>query len=147
MTRLKKTCLLIDDDLDDQEIFSLALTQVSDHFECSFANNGLEAVVRLKGEGPLPDYIFLDLNMPRMNGKECLRELRKLPQLNVIPIVIYSTSSSASDIKETQALGAAAFITKPFTLIELAEKLREFFQRQGNLVFGDNGRSSSHPEK
>lgn len=147
MTRLRKTCFLIDDDLDDQEIFALALNQISDKFECSFASNGYEAVLKLNGEAPLPDFIFLDLNMPRMNGKECLKELRKMGHLDAIPIVIYSTSSSALDVKETQELGAAAFITKPFSLIELAGKLEAFFQKNGDSTFSENWRSNGHPGK
>jgi DNA-binding response OmpR family regulator len=147
MTRHRKTCFLIDDDLDDQEIFALALKQISDKFECNFASNGYEAVLKLKGENPLPDFIFLDLNMPRMNGKECLKELRKMGHLDGVPIIIYSTSSSASDIRETQELGAAAFITKPFSLVELAEKLEAFFQKNGDSAFSENGRSSGHAGK
>jgi CheY-like chemotaxis protein len=130
MNPLKKTCLLIDDDIDDQEIFCLALDKISFPFDCHIANNGFEALQKLEEKSVLPDYIFLDLNMPRMNGKECLRELKKNPRLRNIPVVIYSTSSSLSDINDTKALGAKDFIIKPFSLDALTEKLNHFFQRQ-----------------
>lgn len=130
MNSFKKICLLIDDDVDDQEIFALAMDKISFPFVCQVANNGFEALQKLGKENVLPDYIFLDLNMPRMNGKECLRELKKNARFRNIPVVIYSTSSSQSDINDTKKLGAAAFIIKPFSLDALTEKLNNFFQEQ-----------------
>lgn len=130
MSPLKKTCLLIDDDIDDQEIFALAMEKVSFSFECHIANNGFEALRKLEERAVLPDYIFLDLNMPRMNGKECLKELKRNPRFQDIPVVIYTTSSSLSDINDTKKLGAKDFIIKPFSLDALTEKLNNFFQNQ-----------------
>src|SRR5688572_1332394 len=124
-----KTCLLIDDDLDDQEIFALALQQVSERFQCRMVNDGYEALQCLRNDSyVLPDFIFLDLNMPRMNGKECLTEIKKHDHLKDIPVIIYSTSSFQGDIIQTRKLGAAAFITKPFSIDELSAKLVEVFQ-------------------
>jgi DNA-binding response OmpR family regulator len=124
-----KTCLLIDDDLDDQEIFALALQQVSERFQCQMVNDGYEALQCLRNDSyVLPDFIFLDLNMPRMNGKECLAEIKKHDHLKDIPVIIYSTSSFQDDIIQTRKLGAAAFITKPFSIDELSAKLVEVFQ-------------------
>lgn len=133
----KKTCLLIDDDLDDQEIFALALSKIKHDFDCIVANNGFEGLRMLEEKlSNLPDYIFLDLNMPRMNGKECLKELKKNEKFQNIPVVIYSTSSSLVDINDTRRLGAAEFIIKPFSLTELTEKLEAFFDQQN---FGQDG--------
>jgi CheY-like chemotaxis protein len=139
----KKTCLLIDDDLDDQEIFALALSKIRFDFDCTVANNGLEALKRLENSSELPDYIFLDLNMPRMNGKECLKELKRSVRLRSIPVVIYSTSSSLSDINDTKQLGAKEFIIKPFSLAELIEKLENFFQKQPDLALS-NGHADAY---
>jgi CheY-like chemotaxis protein len=131
MDQPQKSCLLIDDDIDDQEIFTLALDQLDNIFHCMKVNNGLEALAYLRDkEKMLPDYIFLDLNMPRMNGLECLKEIKKLRQLPYIPVIIYSTSTSKNDIAEAHKFGAAAFITKPFSLTELTDTLRIFFQTQ-----------------
>jgi DNA-binding response OmpR family regulator len=130
-----KTCFLIDDDVDDQEIFTIALQQVDPNFHCITAGNGDEALKMLiHPAAELPDYIFLDLNMPRMNGKECLRELKKLDRLKHIPVVIYTTSSSEYDQLTTRTLGAASFITKPFTIAELVAALHAFFKTSNGLL-------------
>jgi len=122
-------CLLIDDDLDDQEIFSLALQQVSERFQCVMANDGYDALKHLNNEANvLPDFIFLDLNMPRMNGRECLSEIKKHEHLKNIPVIIYTTSSFQDDIIQTQKLGASAFISKPFSIEELSAKLADVFR-------------------
>jgi CheY-like chemotaxis protein len=134
MIARKITCLLIDDDVDDQEIFMLALTQIGDQFNCLAVNNGYEALQQLKKQSILPDYIFLDLNMPRMNGKECLKELKKNDRLTNIPVIIYSTSSSLNDINDTRRLGAADFITKPFSIKDLIDALCGFFVKQGESI-------------
>ena len=124
-----KICFLIDDDVDDQEIFALALQQIGDQFECQTADDGYLGLQQLMEKtNKLPDFIFLDLNMPRMNGKECLSEIKKQSHLKHIPVIIYSTSSLPNDIIQTQKLGAAAFITKPFSIPELSSKLEEVFQ-------------------
>jgi CheY-like chemotaxis protein len=128
MTALTKTCLLIDDDLDDQEIFMLALEKVDSELRCVVANNGYEGLKYLNTtSNPLPSYIFLDLNMPLMNGKECLIEIKKHSYLKHIPVVIYTTSSLQDDIIQTQKLGASDFITKPSSIPELSLKLAKAF--------------------
>jgi CheY-like chemotaxis protein len=139
----KKTCMLIDDDIDDQEIFALALDKIRFDFTCTVANNGMEALKKLEEATSLPDYIFLDLNMPRMNGKECLKELKRNVRLRGIPVVIYSTSSSLSDINDTKKLGAKEFIIKPFSLAELVEKLENFFQKQPDIALS-NGHAETY---
>lgn len=128
---VRKTCLLVDDDEDDKEIFALALTEANPSIECVVASDGLEALSMLKDGSFIPDYIFLDLNMPLMSGKECLVEIRKQPHLVQVPIIIFSTSSSQKDIQDTQALGASSFITKPPLIATLAAKLVEVFQPKG----------------
>ena len=123
-----KTCLLIDDDRDDQEIFTLALEKVDFEFQCIIANNGYEGLKYLNNKNnPLPQYIFLDLNMPLMNGKECLIEIKKHSYLRNIPVIIYTTSSLQDDVIQTRKLGAADFITKPPSIPALSTKLRNVF--------------------
>jgi CheY-like chemotaxis protein len=123
-----KTCLLIDDDRDDQEIFALALETVDPEFRCVIANNGYEGLKYLSNKSnPLPQYIFLDLNMPLMNGKECLIEIKKHSYLRNIPVIIYTTSSLQDDIIQTHKLGAADFITKPPNIPDLSAKLLKVF--------------------
>lgn len=122
-------CLLIDDDQDDQEIFTLALEESDLNMQCTTCNNTSEALQKLITPGDfLPDYIFLDLNMPRINGIQFLTEIKKNSRLQHIPVIIYSTSSHPKDKEVTQKLGAAAFITKPSGIKELSVLLKDFFQ-------------------
>lgn len=123
-----KVCLLVDDDEDDKEIFSLALTEANPGVRCVIASDGLEALSLLARDSFVPDYIFLDLNMPLMSGKECLAAIRKQPHLSHVPVIIFSTSSSHADVQDTIALGASSFITKPPLISTLAEKLAEVFE-------------------
>jgi DNA-binding response OmpR family regulator len=118
----EKICFLIDDDEDDREIFQLALNRVQD-VVCITAHNGKEALKKLSDEDFNPDFIFLDLNMPLMNGKECLKEIRKMKRFNKTPILIYTTSSHNDDKISMEKLGATGFITKPTSVTILVEIL------------------------
>ena len=126
--KMRKICLLVDDDEDDKEIFAMALNEANPSIECYIASDGIEALLMLSDTSFVPDYIFLDLNMPLMSGKECLVEIRKRPHLTETPVIIFSTSSSQKDIVDTKALGASSFITKPPRISMLAKKLTEVFQ-------------------
>jgi CheY-like chemotaxis protein len=122
------TCFLIDDDQDDQEIFTLAVNRLDPTIACVMADDGIEALNKLyQDETFVPSYIFLDLNMPRMNGKQCLSELKKIERLADTPIIIYSTSAETRDILETKQLGATDFLTKPSLLDSLTHSLARVF--------------------
>jgi CheY-like chemotaxis protein len=124
-------CLLIDDDQDDQEIFSMALEDINSDIQCVMASNGIAALEKLKAKKPLiPDYIFIDMNMPRMNGMECLQEIQKLDHLRDVDVFMYSTSSDETMIEKSKALGAKDFIVKPPGLALLTEKLIQVFKIQ-----------------
>jgi CheY-like chemotaxis protein len=124
-----KICLLVDDDLDDHEIFSLALQEAHKPVELLRAYDGVEALNRLrKDDSERPDFIFLDLNMPRMTGMQCLEQLKLDTDLKDIPVVIYSTSSEIKDLIEAQQLGALAFIVKSASIQELTMALQDFFK-------------------
>lgn len=125
------TCFLIDDDLDDLEIFNIAIKELEDDIKCRTAMDGIEALKILNDdENFIPDFIFIDLNMPRMNGKQCLVEIKKMPRLEHIPVIIYSTSSSHRDIEDTKQLGAAYFLTKPPTISGLTVTLARLLKKQ-----------------
>src|SRR5574337_1900167 len=107
-------CMLVDDDPDDQDIFRLALEGTGKLSRMIIANDGIEALELLEKEKELiPDYIFIDLNMPRMGGRQCLSEMRKISRLNKVPLIIFSTSSEQRDIMETMKMGANDYIAKP----------------------------------
>src|SRR5688572_12905215 len=106
-------CILIDDDQDDIEIFKLAIEQTGQHVKFQSARDGVRGLELLKSLTTDPDYVFLDLNMPNLDGKQTLVEIRKQNRFKDLPVIIYSTSSYINDIRETSRLGATGFITKP----------------------------------
>lgn len=118
-----KRCLLVDDDLDDREIFIDVLQDIDKEIICHTATNGLEALSFLEKASPLPDFIFLDLNMPVMSGIQFLTEIKRHNKFDAIKIIIYTTSSYEKDIKETQELGANHFLTKPYSTVSLADSI------------------------
>ncbi len=114
------TILLIDDDMDDTLLFRKVVSDIDKSIIFLSARDGKEAFEYLQsGRQRSPDIIFLDLNMPRMNGKECLLLLKKDPLLKDIPVIIYTTSSLPRDKQETIAAGAICFITKPSSISDL----------------------------
>ena len=115
---------LLDDDLEDTEIFQEVLSFIDPTIQCSTAENGRDALEKLSRVTFIPDLIFLDLNMPRMDGKECLRKLKENLILRNIPVIIYTTSSQSKDIEETMGAGAIKFITKPLNVNDLEKILR-----------------------
>jgi CheY-like chemotaxis protein len=120
----KRTFFIVDDDIDDQELFIEAVNEIDNSIHCISSSDCEEALGLLRsGNISLPDMIFLDLNMPRLNGKQCLIELKKEANLRHIPVIIYSTSSEKRDIEETSKLGAAHFLTKPNRFDELCKAL------------------------
>jgi CheY-like chemotaxis protein len=107
------TILLIDDDEDDRDIFKEAISVVQPQVHCMAARDGEEGLALLEELTILPDYIFLDVNMPVMDGKEFLKRVKVNPILKDIPVVVYSTSKHQSELGEYFSLGASNYITKP----------------------------------
>lgn len=105
---------LIDDDMDDVELFRDALEEVAPSVSLRFANNGHEAVRNLAATaGALPDFVFLDISMPAVSGLQCLATLKNNDLLKGLPVIMYTTTSHEKEIKMARDLGALAFITKP----------------------------------
>lgn len=117
------TFLLVDDDLDDTSLFEEVLQQVDPAVVFASAANGHEALAALREGITRPDVIFLDLNMPRMDGRQCLAALKEDDTLKQIPVIMYTTSSQPKDVEQAMQKGAVSFITKPTSLKELQEIL------------------------
>lgn len=100
----------------------MALREMNAAIDCVSAYSGTEAVNKLES-GFVPHYIFLDLNMPRMNGKQCLKEIKKMKHLENVPVFMYSTSSDTQIMKETKLMGAADYLVKPPSVTQLTEML------------------------
>jgi CheY-like chemotaxis protein len=123
-----KQIFIVDDDMDDIEILTEALYTIDDSISCYKALNGVEGLAMLKeGEIPMPDLIFLDLNMPRVNGRQFLERIKRDATLSGIPVVMYSTSGIASEIHDLMKLGARHYIVKPDSFSALTEQLRKVF--------------------
>lgn len=130
-----KNILMVDDDADDQLLFENALQEIDATIHCEIANNGIEALDKLKTF--IPDVVFLDLNMPMMNGMECLAAMKKNKQLANIPVIIFTTTNDKFSIVTTKEMGATAFFHKPIEFNKLRKKLLELFQY--------NAANSTHP--
>lgn len=121
---LPKKYYVIDDDLDDQEFLIEALIENDATAQCVTATNGQQAIQQLrKVNSILPDAIFLDLNMPGLSGKECLLQLKQIPFLKDVPVVIYSTSFDQHEREQCIKMGAFYFLIKSFSFQNLKEEL------------------------
>lgn len=124
MIPVKTKFLIADDDSDDADIFCEALSQIATVMKCYKVENGREVFEFLSGpETGKPDVIFLDINMPVMNGWECLKKLKSTEDFSQIPTIMYSTSSAKKDIDQAYRLGASLFLTKPEDFKELCKIL------------------------
>jgi CheY-like chemotaxis protein len=122
---------LIDDDIEDQEIFMDALKEVQPDIRCVCSDDGEEAVLLLaRNELAKPDLFFIDLNMPKLNGKEVLRKLKDIESLRNIPVIMFSTFYGDRDIKEFKEFGAAHYITKSTSFRELCKTLKEALSKK-----------------
>ncbi|MBT1705071.1 response regulator [Chryseosolibacter indicus] len=111
---IHKVILLADDDLDDAEMFADVLAEIDSTVELYHVPDGFAVFEWLKNPAnPVPDIIFLDINMPQITGWQCLSSLKADELTKDIPVLIYSTSSHHKDKQTAIDLGATAFITKP----------------------------------
>jgi len=133
--------LLVDDDPDEHLLFQEALKELREAPKLVYARDGQQLMQFLNGEkGELPAIIFLDLNMPRMNGFECLQEIRKSSKLSRIPVVIFSTTSQTHAIDKVYDQGANYYIRKPNTFA----MLKEVIERMLEIDWSNN---SNQPSK
>jgi len=100
--------LNVDDDAEDREIFVAAIQEIDSSIKCLVASDGIEAQLLLADEitNSEPDYIFLDINMPKMDGITLLTALKKNKRLNRIPVYMLSTTGNENEIASINALGA-----------------------------------------
>ena len=113
--------LLVDDNPADIDLTSEALARSKQRLHVSSVNDGTEAILFLRQEGkyrkaPSPDLVLLDLNLPKKTGREVLCDVKGDADLCSIPVVVFSTSQSPSDIAGSYRLGANCYLSKPSTL-------------------------------
>jgi len=135
------TLFLADDDADDRQIFEEVLDEISPKINFKSFDNGVDLMTNLKNRSnKRPDYIFLDLKMPMMDGEECLQEIRKLTRLDKIPVIIYSTSIDIYKAERLRDMGATMYLKKPNSFKDLKNAILNcladiqagFDDKQGN---------------
>ena len=136
--KCSQTILMADDDDDDRALVKSAFEESRLAGEIHFVHDGEELLDYLRRRGkyasligvPLPQLILLDLNMPRKDGREALKEIKADPELRAIPIVVLTTSRTEEDVYRTYDLGVNSFIVKPVSfdaLVEIVKVLRRYW--------------------
>jgi CheY-like chemotaxis protein len=120
------TILYVDDDAEDRELFQEAVHIIDPTIICNVANDGQHGLDTLEQLIVTPDIIFLDVNMPVMNGRQFLETIRKTIRLRSIPVVMYSTTSASKEISDYKSLGARDFVVKPSSFDGVCKALRKF---------------------
>lgn len=126
------TILMADDDADDRLLAREAMHESRVLNELYFVEDGVQLLRYLRGEDeyadrslyPMPGLILLDLNMPKMDGREALAQIKSAPDFRRIPVVILTTSTAEEDMTKGYELGAASYIAKPVTFDALVELMR-----------------------
>jgi CheY-like chemotaxis protein len=116
--------LNVDDDPDDSALFCEAVKEAAPSYTCLVADSAASALEILSDRQKIPDYIFLDMNMPKMNGLECLKLIKNNHALNHIKVIMYSTSADPFHMKEFKKLGAV-FLAKTNRYDTLVKNLSE----------------------
>jgi CheY-like chemotaxis protein len=132
-TSRRATILLVEDDPGDQELTRRALQQEVIRTDLRIVSDGKEALDYLRREGafvdpvdaPRPDLILLDLNMPRIDGRQVLERVREDPRISRIPVVALTTSDEEEDVVRSYALGCKSYIKKPVEVENFISAIRE----------------------
>ena len=127
--------LLVEDSPGDARLAQEGLSQCSIHSTLHIVDDGVKAMAFLNRQGgyadaPRPDLVLLDLNLPKKDGREVLREIKANPDLKTIPVVILTTSKAADDINETYSLHANCYVTKPLELeqfLDVVKSIEDFW--------------------
>jgi CheY-like chemotaxis protein len=126
---------LADDDQDDRLLFKEALDEIDVAIAIEDFDNGVTLMDNLLNKNkPLPDLIYLDLNMPLMNGEECLHDIKNEPELSQIPIIIYSTYVDQAGAASLQLKGADLYLQKPDSF----NKLKNLLKKSLDLIKSDS---------
>ncbi len=130
--------LLVEDNEGDVELTRRALVNVSPPVRMAVANNGNQALECLNKQGRYegartPDLILLDINMPRMDGKQFLNVVKQDDSFKAIPVVMFTSSQSPADIRECYERHASCYVVKPFDGREYADTLRQVIGFWGDV--------------
>lgn len=149
MTNKSLNLFLAEDDAVDRALFVEALREIDETIQCTTANDGEEAMDLLTDPArPVPDFIFLDLRMPRINGEKCLTLIREDARLKNTPVIIFTTTNEIAIADNLKKIGASHFISKPTNVDEVyylisnvlndAWGLENIKQQRGNFSDGSS---------
>ena len=140
--------LIAEDDADDRYLLQTAFEENGFKDQLRFVENGVEVLDYLKDQAgkldssddedhpALPRFILLDLNMPKKDGREVLREIKQHPNLRKIPVIIFSTTNNEQEMKRCYELGANSYITKPNSfeqMLHIVADLRQYWMRTSSI--------------
>ena len=123
-----------DDDEEDREIFCSAVQEINPAIHVILSKDGQEALDVLRIRKEPPDFIFLDINMPRMNGIECLVKLKADNRLKSVPVIMYSTTADSKEVTKLKMLGAEGFIQKASSFEKLKQTLHKVLTREYSMI-------------
>ena len=125
--------LIAEDDADDRFLMQTALEETKWQAEIKFVENGIELLHYLEnlkeidGEIQYPKFILLDLNMPKMDGREALKQLKLNTQFKKIPVIIFSTTKNETEVKRCYELGANTYVVKPISFDSLVNMIQHIY--------------------
>ncbi|WP_369411711.1 response regulator [Longitalea arenae] len=136
--------LIAEDDADDRYLLQTAFTEVGYPEQIDFVENGIEVLNYLDDiyttnnmeEKALPGFILLDLNMPKKDGREVLKELKQHPVFKKIPVIVFTTTKNEVEIKRCYELGANSYVVKPISfdgLLKVVENIRSFWFQTASI--------------
>lgn len=134
----KLNILLADDDLDDCRFFKKALEDLAINTNLVIVNDGDELMKYLSETETLPNILFLDINMPRKNGEECLAEIRQDEKYKNLPVVMFSTSNSWGTINKLFNSGAHVYIRKPNDFKQLKQVIHHAIPLAAEKIFSNS---------
>lgn len=137
---MKIHIFLIDDDIDEMKLFVEAMKEVIAGFKCTYASSGSQALKMLLYLRP--EVIFIDYNIPPMNGLELAEELKKNKELKDVPLFLYSTHISLNMLQKAHDLGIAQCIEKPCTMTGMIQTLKSIFTDEGKFNLSLSGSNS-----
>lgn len=123
--------VIAEDDADDQFLFQTAFEENGLTFQIEFVNNGVELLSYLESfngtadKSNFPSLIILDLNMPKKDGREVLKEMKNHPSYKAIPVIIFTTTKNEMEVRRCYELGANSYIVKPVSFDGLLNIIRE----------------------
>lgn len=136
--------LIAEDDADDRYLLQTAFTETGYPEKIDFVENGIEVWNYLNAnytnnhtdERSLPGFILLDLNMPKKDGREVLKELKQHPVFKKIPVIVFTTTKNEIEIKRCYELGANSYVVKPISfdaLLKVVENIRSFWFQTASI--------------